>query len=59
MARTRTIKAAEARLWLEVLLTYAFGTSPAQQAARLDLLGGTMPPRIPTISLMTDWPSCC
>lgn len=40
MARTRTIKAAEARLWLEVLLTYAFGTSPAQQAARLDLLGG-------------------
>lgn len=39
MARTRAIQAAEAPLWLEVLLTYAFGPAPAQQAARLDLLG--------------------
>lgn len=39
MARTRAIQAAEAHLWLEVLLTYAFGPAPVQQAARLDLLG--------------------
>lgn len=39
MARTRAIQAAEAHLWLEVLLAYAFGTSPVQRAARLDLLG--------------------
>ncbi|MGP5191884.1 hypothetical protein [Vreelandella alkaliphila] len=39
MARTRSVQAAEAHLWLEVLLTYAFGTSPVQRAARLDLLG--------------------
>ena len=26
-------------LWLEVWLTCAFGPAPAQQAARLDLLG--------------------
>lgn len=39
MARTRAIQAAESALWLEVLLTYAFGPAPAEQAARLDLLG--------------------
>lgn len=39
MARVRAIQAAEAPLWLEVLLTYAFGPAPAEQAARLDLLG--------------------
>ena len=39
MARTRAIQAAEAHLWLEVLLAYAFGPAPTEQAARLDLLG--------------------
>jgi hypothetical protein len=39
MPRPRSIQAAEAPLWLEVLLTYAFGPTPAEQAARLDLLG--------------------
>ncbi|WP_030074900.1 hypothetical protein [Halomonas alkaliantarctica] len=39
MARVRAIQAAEASLWLEVLLTYAFGPAPAQQAAQLDLVG--------------------
>lgn len=39
MARTRAIQVAEAHLWLEVLLTYAFGSEPAQRAAQLDLLG--------------------
>lgn len=39
MARKRAIQAAEAHLWLEVLLAYAFGTAPVQRAARLDLLG--------------------
>lgn len=39
MARTRGIQAAEAPLWLEVLLTYAFGSEPVHRAARLDLLG--------------------
>lgn len=38
MARTRFIQAAEAHLWLEVLLAYAFGPAPAQQAAQLELL---------------------
>lgn len=38
MARKRAIQAAEAHLWLEVLLAYAFGSSPSQQAARLNLL---------------------
>lgn len=36
MVRTRAIQAAESALWLEVLLTYAFGPAPAEQ---LDLLG--------------------
>lgn len=39
MARKRAIQVAEAHLWLEVLLTYAFGSEPAHRAARLDLLG--------------------
>jgi len=38
MARTRAIQAAEAHLWLEVLLTYAFGPTSVQQTALLDLL---------------------
>ncbi|MBE0401915.1 hypothetical protein EI168_17710 [Halomonas sp. FME1] len=38
MARTRGIQAAEARLWLEMLLTYAFGSTPAQRDAQLDIL---------------------
>lgn len=39
MARTRAIQAAEARLWLEVLLAHAFGSMHARKAAQLDLLG--------------------
>ncbi|MEE3269296.1 MAG: hypothetical protein VX229_10815, partial [Pseudomonadota bacterium] len=39
MARTRAIQAAEARLWLEVLLAHAFGSLHAQKQAQLDLLG--------------------
>ena len=39
MPRKRAIQAAETHLWLEVLLTYAFGSTPAQRVARLDLLG--------------------
>ncbi|MGP9565695.1 hypothetical protein [Halomonas sp. AOP43-D1-12] len=39
MPRKRAIQAAETHLWLEVLLMYAFGPAPAEQAARLDLLG--------------------
>lgn len=39
MARTWAIQAAEAHLWLEVLLTHAFGSTHAQRVARLDLLG--------------------
>ncbi len=38
MPRKRAIRAVEARLWLEVLLTYTFGLTPAQKAAQLDLL---------------------
>lgn len=38
MARTRAIQAAEARLWLEVLLTYAFGSTSVQREAKLDIL---------------------
>lgn len=39
MPRPRAIKAAEAPLWLAVLLGYSFGDKGAQQAARLDLVG--------------------
>lgn len=39
MARTRAIQAAEARLWLEVLLAHAFGSLHADRQAQLDLLG--------------------
>lgn len=39
MSRPRAIQAAEAPLWLAVLLDYSFGDTNAQRAARLDLLG--------------------
>lgn len=39
MPRPRAIKAAEAPLWLAVLLGYSFGDKSAQRAARLDLVG--------------------
>ena len=39
MPRSRAIQTAEANLWLEVLLAYAFDPRRAQRAARLDLLG--------------------
>lgn len=39
MARPRALQAAEASLWLAVLLDYSFSDKNAQRAARLDLLG--------------------
>lgn len=39
MARLRALQAAEAPLWLAVLLNYSFDDKNAQRAARLDLLG--------------------
>lgn len=39
MPRPRAIQAAEAPLWLAVLLDYSFSDKSAQKAARLDLLG--------------------
>lgn len=39
MARKRAIQAAEAPLWLAVLLDYSFSGKGAQRAARIDLLG--------------------
>jgi|TARA_R110000751_G_C13784414_1_gene481351 hypothetical protein len=38
MARPRALQAAEAPLWLAVLLDYSFSDKSAQRAARLDLL---------------------
>lgn len=39
MPRPRALQAAEAPLWLAVLLDYSFSNKNAQRAARLDLLG--------------------
>jgi hypothetical protein len=39
MARPRALQAAEAPLWLAVLLDYSFSDKSAQRAARLALLG--------------------
>ncbi|MGP9576291.1 hypothetical protein ACT3R8_17985 [Halomonas sp. AOP42-C2-23] len=39
MPRPRAIQAAEAPIWLAVLLDYAFSEKSAQRAALLDLLG--------------------
>jgi hypothetical protein len=39
MARPRALQAAEAPLWLAVLLDYSFSEKNAQRVARLDLLG--------------------
>ena len=39
MPRPRALQAAEASLWLSVLLDYSFSDTSAQRAARLDLLG--------------------
>ena len=39
MPRPRAIQAAEAPLWLAVLLDYSFSDISAQRAARLDLVG--------------------
>ncbi len=39
MPRPRAIQAAEAPLWLAVLLDYSFSNKNAQRAAQLDLLG--------------------
>ncbi|MGP5144479.1 hypothetical protein ACTXKF_19100 [Vreelandella alkaliphila] len=39
MSRPRAIQAAEAPLWLAVLLGYSFSDKSAQRAARMDLLG--------------------
>ena len=39
MSRPRAIQAAEAPLWLAVLLDYSFSDTNVQRAARLDLLG--------------------
>ena len=39
MPRPRAIQAAEAPLWLAVLLDYSFSDKSAQRSARLDLLG--------------------
>lgn len=39
MPRPRAIQAAEAPLWLAVLLDYSFSNKSAQRAAQLDLLG--------------------
>ncbi|NYS80505.1 MULTISPECIES: hypothetical protein [Halomonadaceae] len=39
MSRPRALQAAEAPLWLAVLLDYSFSDKNAQKAARLDLLG--------------------
>lgn len=39
MPRPRAIQAAEAPLWLAVLLDYSFSDTSALRAARLDLLG--------------------
>ncbi|MGP8288520.1 hypothetical protein ACT3XE_18920 [Halomonas sp. AOP7-C1-8] len=39
MARPRALQAAEAPLWLAVLLDYSFSDKNAQRAARLDLVG--------------------
>ncbi|MBE0465497.1 hypothetical protein [Halomonas colorata] len=41
MPRSRSIQAAEAPLWLAVLLDYSFSYKNAQRTARLDLLGIT------------------
>lgn len=39
MARPRALQAAEASLWLAVLLDYSFSDKSAQRAARIDLVG--------------------
>lgn len=39
MPRPRALQAAEAPLWLAVLLEYSFSDKSAQRAARIDLLG--------------------
>lgn len=39
MPRPRALQAAEAPLWLAVLLDYSFSDKNAQRAARIDLLG--------------------
>ena len=39
MSRPRALQAAEAPLWLAVLLDYSFGDKNAHRAARLDLVG--------------------
>lgn len=39
MSRPRALQAAEAPLWLAVLMDYSFSDKSAQKAARLDLLG--------------------
>ena len=39
MPRPRALQAAEAPLWLAVLLDYSFGDKGTQRAAQLDLLG--------------------
>lgn len=39
MPRPRALQAAEAPLWLAVLLDYSFSDKNAQRAARLDLVG--------------------
>lgn len=39
MPRPRDIQAAEAPLWLAVLLEYSFSDKDAQRAARVDLVG--------------------
>lgn len=39
MPRPRALQAAEAPLWLAVLLNYAFSNKGAQRAAQLDLVG--------------------
>lgn len=39
MPRPRALQAAEAPLWLAVLLDYSFSEKSAQKAAQLDLLG--------------------
>lgn len=39
MPRPRSLQAAEAPLWLALLLNYAFSNKGNQRAARLDLVG--------------------
>jgi|TARA_R110000850_G_scaffold73557_1_gene161361 hypothetical protein len=39
MPRPRALQAAEAPLWVAVLLDYAFSEKSAERAAQLDLLG--------------------